>query len=1070
MADEYFAAVIGTGFAGAVTACRLVEAGRRICIIERGRRYSADDFPRYPSEDLFDTGDARQDTFRPPPDFSRWLWSRDHGIFDVKDLDELVSVQAAGWGGGSLVYANVHLRPPRALFEHGWPAPYRSTPGQPWPLDPYYDLAAQMLEVAPIPLRLAKTEQLKHAAGDVASEAHWFRTPLAVNFTDPDRACDMRGRCCLGCDRGAKNSLDRNYLARAEHPDAGKPAPDVFTLAEVTKITRLADGSASPLFEITFKDGLRDAERQVRASHVFLCAGALNTTRLLMDMRPKIDAAWTNSGPSPLGSHYFPNADSIASVFDCDAPHEADYGPTITSAMLVDRPVTGDGAMSIDFVEGTFDRAEGPRPGLVINGSATLAHVPQLDWGTWTGGDAAGTLVVTAGDDVTFAAGDELSLGSHGKARARGSLVRHRHWFLVEDGGYPPDMEPLVGIFRSPLWLRRNRYIEFDGQAKPPARRAGAEHLRLGTLGDSVGATAMRGGTAGGFFDRSFTIGRFQGADLLAKPVDSFFPPWFSEALNRDRQELLTDVSAMALPFIDRLLGGLSTRVASQESSSVLARFFKTAVTDDKKEVLIRGMLRQALQVVAGGESAIATQVAEQLLAPILGSTEAMLTLLGDVLLWLLAYGRFDGRHTGILLTMGRDLYRGRLDLIEDSMTGEPRLTARLPDRVLDTSSPTQEHVFRAIAAAWKGELRANPAWATLGKRVTVHSQGGCPMGEPGASVTDAYGAVHGCPGLYVMDAAAFPVSVGVNPSATITAIAEWKIEQFLVATADDDRHAKALKRQGDARRAAAAAWVDDGGRSHIDPLNHMKAPRPDRRLDRFKALGLKFREYSSGHLDTLVGPLTDFTTVETLPKDLTPFTDAERAGLRSGCDVTLTLLACTDDLRRLISQTSAAAPHSLQVRGFVTLREQGASRTLRVKRGSVLQMFCSPAAPTRPPIKWFRYALQFGAGRDAGQLFGAKVLRTHKDLDLWIDTSTIYLYLSAAGRSYRGVARVSISDFLQRQLPSMDVTNTNDQARRSWALAAFYKYFVGELAEVYMKRPEAVREFFTKLLTDIHV
>ena len=30
------------------------------------------------------------------------------------------------------------------------------------------------------------------------------------------------------------------------------------------------------------------------------------------------------------------------------------------------------------------------------------------------------------------------------------------------------------------------------------------------------------------------------------------------------------------------------------------------------------------------------------------------------------------------------------------------------------------------------------------------------------------------------MDAAAFPTSVGVNPSATIAAVAEYKIEQFI--------------------------------------------------------------------------------------------------------------------------------------------------------------------------------------------------------------------------------------------------------------------------------------------------
>jgi cholesterol oxidase len=38
--------VIGTGFGGAVAACRLAQAGKTVCILERGRRYPLGDFPR----------------------------------------------------------------------------------------------------------------------------------------------------------------------------------------------------------------------------------------------------------------------------------------------------------------------------------------------------------------------------------------------------------------------------------------------------------------------------------------------------------------------------------------------------------------------------------------------------------------------------------------------------------------------------------------------------------------------------------------------------------------------------------------------------------------------------------------------------------------------------------------------------------------------------------------------------------------------------------------------------------------------------------------------------------------
>ncbi len=103
-------------------------------MLERGRRYGSGDFPNYPTDELFadaGQGENQDDRFAPPPDFSRWLWSQDHGIYDVRDLGEAVSVQAAGYGGGSLIYANVHMRPPNEVFARGWPAEYNA---RPWPL------------------------------------------------------------------------------------------------------------------------------------------------------------------------------------------------------------------------------------------------------------------------------------------------------------------------------------------------------------------------------------------------------------------------------------------------------------------------------------------------------------------------------------------------------------------------------------------------------------------------------------------------------------------------------------------------------------------------------------------------------------------------------------------------------------------------------------------------------------------------------------------------------------------------------------------------------------------------
>jgi choline dehydrogenase-like flavoprotein len=55
-----------------------------------------------------------------------------------------------------------------------------------------------------------------------------------------------------------------------------------------------------------------------------------------------------------------------------------------------------------------------------------------------------------------------------------------------------------------------------------------------------------------------------------------------------------------------------------------------------------------------------------------------------------------------------------------------------------------------------------------------AHLQGGCAMGRtPADSVTDAFGRVHGVPGLYVADASLFPNSLEINPYLTIMALAD---------------------------------------------------------------------------------------------------------------------------------------------------------------------------------------------------------------------------------------------------------------------------------------------------------
>ena len=67
---------------------------------------------------------------------------------------------------------------------------------------------------------------------------------------------------------------------------------------------------------------------------------------------------------------------------------------------------------------------------------------------------------------------------------------------------------------------------------------------------------------------------------------------------------------------------------------------------------------------------------------------------------------------------------------------------------------------------------------------ITAHILGGCPIGASAAEgVIDADCQAHGYPGLYVVDGSIMPANPGVNPSLTITALAEYAMSRVPVAS-----------------------------------------------------------------------------------------------------------------------------------------------------------------------------------------------------------------------------------------------------------------------------------------------
>jgi cholesterol oxidase len=126
------------------------------------------------------------------------------------------------------------------------------------------------------------------------------------------------------------------------------------------------------------------------------------------------------------------------------------------------------------------------------------------------------------------------------------------------------------------------------------------------------------------------------------------------------------------------------------------------------------------------------------------------------------------------MIGMGRDIPDGNMTLRGSKLDVDWRKIKSGPffDRLRDTA--------RRIAGELGADFEDNPTWY-LGRVITVHPLGGCPMGrDEREGVVDPYGEVFNYPGLYVADGSVMPGPVGPNPSLTIAALADRIAKRLL--------------------------------------------------------------------------------------------------------------------------------------------------------------------------------------------------------------------------------------------------------------------------------------------------
>ncbi|MDQ6775716.1 MAG: GMC family oxidoreductase [Actinomycetota bacterium] len=320
MNGRYDVVIIGSGFGGSITACRLAQAGRSVCVLERGRRWSNVDFPRSPSQ-------IADQAFWDPD-------SRHFGLLEYRVFPRMHVIQGSGVGGGSLHYFNVHLRPPASIFDDiRWPASIDLET-----LDPYYSLACDMLDAAPLTPPAGRslptrTTAFLEACGRAERDAELV--PIAVyagtgrqnpHGAVPQQPCDYSGNCMVGCATHAKNTLDLNYLALAE-----KHGAEVYPLHRVHRVAPVSHGTGYRVsYERLDPAAVTSAPfASVCADTVIVAAGTLGTAELLLRCRDRVGSL-PDLSPA-LGRGFSANGDLLLAGTLTDGDIDAGPGPSITA-------------------------------------------------------------------------------------------------------------------------------------------------------------------------------------------------------------------------------------------------------------------------------------------------------------------------------------------------------------------------------------------------------------------------------------------------------------------------------------------------------------------------------------------------------------------------------------------------------------------------------------------------------------------------------------------------------------------------------------------------------------------
>jgi cholesterol oxidase len=334
--EDVEAVIIGSGFGGAVAALRLGQAGINTVLLERGRRW-----PITSAQNTFATlqnPDGRA-AWLSPTTFDGRPVNIYTGVLERKDEKGITVICGAGVGGGSLVYNCFTYQPSRGVFYRAFPSSINYDE-----LDQvYYPRVRSMLKASPLPedllatkyyeatrvfLQQATNAGLPNRLMDIAVD--WDIVRQEVNGTRVPSA--IIGEHWFGINSGAKNSLDRNYLAQAEQTGF----VEILPLHVATAITEVPGQRYRIDYNQINDVGEIVASKSITCRYLFLAAGSIGTSALLVKAKATGTLPRLNSY---VGKGWGNNGDTFAFRSNLPPFYEPQGGPSTAVTEHLDNPL-----------------------------------------------------------------------------------------------------------------------------------------------------------------------------------------------------------------------------------------------------------------------------------------------------------------------------------------------------------------------------------------------------------------------------------------------------------------------------------------------------------------------------------------------------------------------------------------------------------------------------------------------------------------------------------------------------------------------------------------------------------